>query len=66
MHARMTRRMRRAFARRKVWTAAVAVTAVPALAVVPAALAGAATAAPVAATSSLDRADDLGAGSAAV
>jgi hypothetical protein len=53
MHTRMTRRMRRAFARRRVWTAAVAVTAVPALVVVPAALAGAATAAPVAAASSL-------------
>src|ERR1700728_1496537 len=52
MHARMARRMRRAFARRKVWTAAVAVTAVPALAIVPAAMAGAAVAAPVAATSS--------------
>jgi hypothetical protein len=52
MHARMTRRMQRAFARRKVWTAAVAVTAVPALAIVPAAMAGAAVAAPVAATSS--------------
>ena len=52
MHARMARRMRRAFARRKVWTAAVAVTAVPALAIVPAAAAGAATAAPVAAASS--------------
>ena len=53
MHTRMTRRMRRAFARRRVWTAAVAVTAVPALVVVPAAVAGAATAAPVAAASSL-------------
>jgi hypothetical protein len=53
MHTRMTRRMRRAVARRRVWTAAVAVTAVPALVVVPAALAGAATAAPVAAASSL-------------
>jgi hypothetical protein len=53
MHTRMTRRMRRALARRRVWTAAVAVTAVPALVVVPAALAGAATAAPVAAASSL-------------
>ena len=53
MHTRMTRRMRRAFARRRVWTAAVAITAVPALVVVPAALAGAATAAPVAAASSL-------------
>ena len=53
MHTRMARRMRRAFARRRVWTAAVAVTAVPALVVVPAALAGAATAAPVAAASSL-------------
>jgi hypothetical protein len=53
MHPRMTRRMRWAFARRRVWTAAVAVTAVPALVVVPAALAGAATAAPVAAASSL-------------
>src|ERR1700678_3039833 len=52
MHTRMTRRMRRAFARRRVWTAAVAVAAVPALVVVPAALAGAATAAPVAAASS--------------
>jgi hypothetical protein len=52
MHARMTRRVQRAFARRKVWTAAVAVTAVPALAIVPAAMAGAAVAAPVAATSS--------------
>src|ERR1700678_4325212 len=53
MHTRIPRRMRRAFARRRVWTAAVAVTAVPALVVVPAALAGAATAAPVAAASSL-------------
>src|SRR3984957_14024394 len=53
MHARMTRRMQRASARRKVWTAAVAVTALPALAIVPAAMAGAATAAPVAAASSL-------------
>src|SRR3984957_2127536 len=52
MHARMTRRMQRASARRKVWTAAVAVTALPALAIVPAAMAGAAVAAPVAATSS--------------
>ena len=53
MHARMARRMQRAFARRKVWTAAVAVTAVPALVVVPAAMAGAAVAAPAAATSPL-------------
>ena len=52
MHERMARHLPRAFARRKVWTAAIAVTAVPALAIVPAAAAGAATTAPVAATSS--------------
>jgi hypothetical protein len=52
MHARMTRRMQRVLARRKVWTAAVAVAAVPAMAIVPAAMAGSAVAAPVAATSS--------------
>jgi len=52
MHERMARHLPRAFARRKVWTAAIAVTAVPALAIVPAAAAGAATTAPVAASSS--------------
>jgi hypothetical protein len=52
MHERMARHLPRAFARRKVWTAAIAVTAVPALAIVPAAAAGAATAGPAAATSS--------------
>ena len=57
MRTRMARRLPKAFARRKVWTAAIAVTAVPALAIVPAAAAGAATAGaatavPVAATSS--------------
>ena len=52
MHERMARHLPRAFARRKVWTAAIAVTAVPALAIVPAAAAGAATTAPAAASSS--------------
>src|SRR3984957_18837134 len=52
MHERMARHLPRAFARRKVWTAAIAVTAVPALAIVPAAAAGAATTAPVVASSS--------------
>jgi hypothetical protein len=52
MHERMARHLPKAFARRKVWTAAIAVTAVPALAIVPAATAGAATTAPAAASSS--------------
>jgi hypothetical protein len=52
MHERMARHLPKAFARRKVWTAAIAVTAVPALAIVPAAAAGAATTAPAAASSS--------------
>src|ERR1700733_9550061 len=52
MHERMARHLPRAFARRKVWTAAIAVTAVPALAIVPAAAAGAAATSPAAASSS--------------